>query len=54
MLLNPTDVAVDDEFENVSITIYSSTETSGTTNRDTNTLLEKLQNLQWNRGVSVA
>ena len=31
MLLNQTDVAVDKEFAKVSITIYSITETSGTT-----------------------
>ena len=38
MLLNQTDVAVDEELEKVIKTIYSSTQTSGITNRATSTL----------------
>ena len=53
MLLNQTDVAVDEE--KVILAIDSSTETDfGTMSRATSTLPEKLQNLQWNRGVSTA
>ena len=53
MLLNQTDVAVDEDLEKVIIPIDSSTE--GTMSRATSTLPEKnYRNLQWNRCVSTA
>ena len=44
MLLNQTDVMVDEDLEKVIIPIDSSTE--GTLSRATSTLTEKLRNLQ--------
>ena len=58
MLLNQNDVAVDEELEQVTITIDSSTETdfgdyeSGYEYSSGETT--KYRNLQWNRGVSAA